>query len=46
MCSATEMALPPGVFIDKHAGGGGSVEIHVIDAHARAADDAEFGSFL
>jgi len=34
------------LFHDQDASRGGGVEVHVIDAHAGAADDAQFGRLL
>ena len=46
VCSATEMALPPGRVHHQHAGRGGGVQIHIVHAHAGAADHAQLGRFL
>ena len=43
VCSATETALPPGVFITSTPACGGGVQVHVVHAHAGAADHAQFG---
>ena len=46
VCSATEMALPPGVFITSTPAAGGGFQIDVIDAHAGAADHAQLGRLV
>ena len=45
VCSATETALPPGVFITRTPAGVAAGKIHVVHAHSGAADDAQFRSF-
>ena len=46
VCSATEMALPPGVFITSTPACGGGVEIDVVHADTGAPDDAQLGRLL